>query len=40
VPSSSTIDLSTSPPRVELPRDYDVAVDLLERNVIEGRGDR
>ncbi|MBL0218187.1 MAG: benzoate-CoA ligase family protein [Myxococcales bacterium] len=40
VPSYSTVDLTTSPPRVELPRDYNLAVDLLERHVAEGRGDR
>ena len=36
----STIDLSTSPPGVEIPRIYNAAFDLLERHVIEGRGDR
>ena len=37
---TSTIDHSSSPPRVELPRDYNMAADLLERHVLEGRGDR
>jgi benzoate-CoA ligase len=36
----SRIDLSCSPPRVELPRAYNAAVDLLDRHVAEGRGDR
>jgi benzoate-CoA ligase len=36
----STIDASKSPPRVEIPRDYNAAVDLLDRHVAEGRGDR
>jgi benzoate-CoA ligase len=36
----STIDDRESPPRVELPRDYNAAVDLLDRHVHEGRGDR
>ncbi|HEX4453249.1 MAG TPA: benzoate-CoA ligase family protein [Kofleriaceae bacterium] len=36
----STIDDRESPPRVELPRIYNAAVDLLDRHVIEGRGDR
>ena len=36
----SSVDMSTSPPRVELPREYNVAADLLERHVTEGRGDR
>jgi benzoate-CoA ligase len=40
VPSFSDIDLSVSPPRVELPRDYNAAHDLLERQVAAGRGDR
>ena len=38
--SYSTTDLSTHPPRVEFPREYNLAVDLLERHVAEGRGDR
>src|SRR5262245_14418066 len=29
-----------SPPVVELPRAYNAAVDLLDRHVLEGRGDR
>ncbi len=36
----STIDVATSPPRVDVPRDYNLAADLLDRHVIEGRGDR
>jgi benzoate-CoA ligase len=36
----SRIDRSVSPPRVELPRAYNMAVDLLHRHVQEGRGDR
>jgi benzoate-CoA ligase len=40
VPSLSRIDLSATPPRVELPRDYNAAYDLVQRHVLEGRGDR
>jgi benzoate-CoA ligase len=36
----STIDDRESPPRVELPRSYNAAVDLLDRHVALGRGDR
>ena len=36
----SRIDRSASPPRVELPRSYNLAVDLLHRHEREGRGDR
>jgi benzoate-CoA ligase family protein len=36
----SAIDLSATPPRVTLPRDYNMAVDLLDRHVAEGRGGR
>ena len=36
----STIDDRESPPRVALPRAYNAAVDLLDRHVLEGRGDR
>jgi benzoate-CoA ligase family protein len=35
----STID-AASPPRIELPREYNAAVDLLDRHVVEGRGAR
>ena len=38
--SVSRIDLLASPPRVDLPRDYNAAYDLLQRHVVEGRGDR
>jgi benzoate-CoA ligase len=36
----SRIDDSASPPRVELPAIYNAAVDLVDRHVREGRGDR
>jgi benzoate-CoA ligase family protein len=36
----SHIELATSPPRVELPREYNLAADLIERHVAEGRGER
>jgi acyl-coenzyme A synthetase/AMP-(fatty) acid ligase len=36
----SAIDPSESPPRVAIPRAYNAAVDLLDRHVVEGRGDR
>ncbi|MGB8855365.1 MAG: benzoate-CoA ligase family protein [Burkholderiales bacterium] len=36
----SSADRSTSPPQVRIPRDYNAAHDLLERNLIGGRGDK
>jgi benzoate-CoA ligase len=36
----SEIDPSASPPRVSFPRVYNAAVDLIDRNVVEGRGAR
>lgn len=36
----STVDPSTTPPAVSVPRDYNMAEDLLERHVATGRGDR
>ena len=40
MPALSRIDHSTSPPTVELPRDYNAAYDLVQRHVDQGRGDR
>lgn len=34
----SQADHSTSPPRIQIPRDYNAAVDLIERNLRAGRG--
>jgi benzoate-CoA ligase len=39
-PLGSRLDLGCSPPRVEFPRAYNAAYDLLLRHVDEGRGDR
>jgi benzoate-CoA ligase len=36
--SLSSADHSTSPPRVQIPRDYNAAYDLIERNLAAGRG--
>ena len=36
----SRVDMSTSPPVIELPRTYNLAADLLERHVVEDRGER
>jgi benzoate-CoA ligase family protein len=36
----SELDLASSPPRVSFPREYNAAVDLIDRNVAEGRGAR
>jgi benzoate-CoA ligase len=36
----SRIRAGVAPPHVELPRSYNAAVDLLDRHVLEGRGDR
>lgn len=38
--SYATIDASTSPPQVDVPRSYNMAVDVLERHVAQGRGER
>ena len=40
MPQLSRIDHVAVPPRVALPRDYNAAYDLLQRHVVEGRGDR
>ena len=37
MPSLSTADHRASPPRVEIPRDYNAAHDLIERNLVAGR---
>ncbi len=34
------VDAAVSPPRVTVPRDYNAAVDFIDRNVAEGRGRR
>ena len=36
----SAVDHTSSPPRVVFPRSYNAAVDLLDRNVQEGRGEK
>ena len=36
----SLIDTSTSPPTVNVPRDYNAAVDFIDRNVEQGKGDK
>jgi len=36
----TVVDRSTSPPRVQLPRLYNAAVDFIDRHLAEGRGDR
>ena len=36
----STFDLSQTPPLVTVPRDYNVAVDFMDRRVEEGFGDK
>ena len=38
--SYAQLDFDHSPPRVTLPRRYNAAVDLLDRHLAEGRGDR
>jgi benzoate-CoA ligase len=37
MPSLSTADHRTSPPRIDVPRDYNAAHDLIERNLAAGR---
>lgn len=36
----TAVDRSTSPPRVEVPRDYNAAVDFVDRHLSEGRGEK
>jgi len=36
--SYTTTDFSTSPPTVDVPRDYNAAVDFVDRHLAEGRG--
>jgi len=40
VPSLSSADHSVSPPAVKIPRDYNAAYDLVERNLAAGRAER
>src|SRR5207249_7888050 len=37
VPSLSAADHSVSPPKIHIPRDYNAAYDLIERNLSAGR---
>ena len=37
-PAFTTVDRSTSPPRIHVPRDYNAAVDFVDRHLAEGRG--
>jgi benzoate-CoA ligase len=39
-PSLASADHAVSPPRIHIPRDYNAAVDLVERNLGAGRGER
>ncbi len=39
-PALSHADHSTSPPRITIPREYNAAVDLVERNLVAGRGEK
>ena len=39
-PALSTADHAVSPPVVSIPRDYNAAHDLIERNLSAGRGDK
>ena len=40
MPQLSNADHSESPPRISIPRDYNAAYDLIERNLAAGRGDK
>lgn len=40
MPELSHADHSTSPPRIHIPRDYNAAVDLIERNLRAGRREK
>ncbi len=37
-PAFTAVDRSTVPPRVHVPRDYNAAVDFVDRHLVEGRG--
>ena len=39
-PRFASADHSVSPPQIHIPRDYNAAVDLIERNLSAGRGER
>jgi benzoate-CoA ligase len=39
-PPFASADHSVSPPTIHIPRDYNAAVDLVERNLVAGRADR
>ena len=40
MPGLSRADFGTSPPRIDIPRDYNAAHDLIERNLAAGRADK
>src|SRR5690348_694684 len=40
MPSTTAIDRSVSPPRLSVPRQYNAAVDFIDRHLAEGRGDK
>jgi benzoate-CoA ligase family protein len=40
MPAYTTVDRTVSPPRVDVPRAYNAAVDLVDRHLDEGRGDK
>jgi len=40
VPALSTADHSVSPPIIDIPRDYNAAFDLIQRNLTAGRADK
>ena len=39
-PQFASADHTVSPPHIHVPRDYNAAVDLVERNLLAGRGER
>ena len=36
----SRVDLGTDPPTIDIPREYNAAHDLIERNLSAGRGSK
>ena len=40
MPGLSSADQRVSPPRIDIPREYNAAHDLLERNIAAGRADK
>src|SRR4051812_8282587 len=40
VPAFASVDRTTSPPRIEIPRRHNAALHFVDRHVLQGRGSR